>query len=89
LERYQPLLQLGKITFENLAPPTLVCKTRLDPAQSLRDRLVLLLEPLESPVDLVKVPEHVAAQLGDLALNPVKPTVYLGELAIYCHEMAP
>ncbi len=30
-------------------------ESRLDPAQRLRDRVVLLLEPLESPVNLIEV----------------------------------
>jgi hypothetical protein len=42
------------------------------------------------------MPEHVASQLGDLALNSVKPvvnrgelTVYPGELTIHLAELAP
>lgn len=67
LERGNPLLQFAKVALEDLAPPPLVSEASLDPAQSVRDRLVLLLEALESPVDLIEVPEHVASQLGELA----------------------
>ena len=43
--------------------------------------MVLLLESVESPVDLVEVPEHVASELGELAAHLVEPAVDLGELA--------
>lgn len=33
--------------------------------------LVLLLEPLEPPIDLVEVPEHLVLQLGDHLGEPV------------------
>jgi hypothetical protein len=61
LERGHLVFQLGEVALEDRAPAELVREARLDPAQSLRDRLVLLLEPVESPVDLVEVPEHVAS----------------------------
>jgi hypothetical protein len=31
---------------------------------------VLLLEPLQAPVDLVEVAEHLASQLGQLVAQP-------------------
>jgi len=81
LERGNPLLQLDEVALEDLAPPTLVDEASLDPAQSVSDRLVFVLEALESPVDLVEVPEHVASQLGELAADVGEPTVDLGGLA--------
>lgn len=55
LERRGALLQLGEVALEDLAPAALVGEPRLDPAQALRDRVVLLLEPLESPMDFIEV----------------------------------
>jgi hypothetical protein len=55
LERRHLLLQLGQIAREDLAATALVGEARLDPAQSLDDRLILLLEPLKPPVDLVEM----------------------------------
>jgi hypothetical protein len=89
LERGNPLLQLAKVALENLAPPTLVGEASLDPAQRLRDRLVLLLEALESPVDLIEVPEHVAAQLGELTADVGKLTVDLGKPTVDLGGLAP
>ena len=88
LQRRDLLLQRGEVTLEDLAPAVLVCESDLDPAQRLRDRVILLLESFESPVDLIEVPEHVpsqvaelAAHLTELAAHLVEPTVDLGELA--------
>jgi hypothetical protein len=81
LERGDLPLQLGEVTIENLSAAALAGQPRLDPSQSLGDRLLLLLEPLESAVDLVEVPEHVLTQLGDPAFQRVEATVDRGELA--------
>ncbi|HET8577387.1 MAG TPA: hypothetical protein VFO18_09830 [Methylomirabilota bacterium] len=100
MERGDALFELGEVALENLAPPALVAETGFDPAQRLRNRLILLLQTLESPIDLVEVPEHLAAELGDLTFNSVKPavnrgkaticlgeaTVYLGEATVYLAE---
>jgi hypothetical protein len=74
------VLQLGEITLENLPPTSLAGGSRLDPAQRLRDRLVLLLEPLKAAIDLVEVPEHLVAQPGDLMLQRIEAAVDGGEL---------
>ena len=81
LERGNVPLQFCEVALEDLAPAELVCEACLDPAQRLRDRLVLLLESVESPVDLVEVPEHLVAQLGELVVHLVEPMVDRGELA--------
>lgn len=44
-------------------------------------RVVLLLESVEPPVELVEVAEHFASKLGDLTGDLVEVTVDLGELA--------
>jgi hypothetical protein len=47
LQQRDVLLERRQVTLENLPPPALVCQRRLDPAQLLRDRVVLLLQPLQ------------------------------------------
>ena len=43
--------------------------------------MALLLESLQSAVDLIEVPEHVLAQLGEVEVYLIEPAVDLGELA--------
>ena len=81
LERSHMLLQLCEGALEDLAPAALVGEPRLDPAQSLRDRVVLLLESLESVIDRIEVPEHLLAQLGEAEVRLVEPAVDFGELS--------
>src|ERR1044071_9579197 len=81
LERGDVVLQLRKIAFDDVAPAVLVGEARLDPAQGLRDRVVLLLEPLESPIDVIEVAEHLLTQLGDLLTQ-------LGDLLTHLRELA-
>jgi len=95
LERSHVLLQLREGTLEDLAPATLVGEPRLDPAQGLRDRVVLLLESLEAEVDRIEVPEQVLSQLGELevylvepAVDLVEPVVHLAEPAVDLGELA-
>jgi hypothetical protein len=64
------LLQLCEGALEDLTPAALVGESRLDPAQGLRDRVVLLLESLEAVVDRIEVPEDVLSQLGDAEVLP-------------------
>jgi ABC-type Fe3+/spermidine/putrescine transport system ATPase subunit len=78
LERGDVALQLDEIALQDLAPPALVGKGGFYPAQGLRDRLILLLQALESAVDLVEVAEHLLPKLGDLS----------GELSVQCLEPA-
>jgi len=75
LERGDLTLQLAEVAFENLAPAALAREPSLDPSQSLRDRVILVLQALESPIYLVEVPEHLLTQLGDLAVQPIEATV--------------
>src|SRR3990167_9049478 len=86
LERRNVLLHIRGAAREALPPPALVGEPRLDPAQGLRDRVVLLLESLESPVDLIEVPEHVVSQLGELAVHLGEPAVQLGEPVAHLAE---
>src|SRR5713101_4935945 len=80
LERSHMLLQLCEGALEDLAPAELVGEPRLDPAQSLRDRVVLLFESLEAVVDRIEVPEHLLSQLGEPEVDLAEPAVDLGEL---------
>jgi len=82
------LLQLGEVALEDLAPAALVGESRLDPTQGLRDRVVLLLESVESVVDLIEVPEHFLSQLGEPEVHLVEPAVPLGEAAVHLAEPA-
>ena len=83
------LLQLREIALDNLPPADLVSQSGLDPSQGLGDRLVLLLEPLESPVDLIEVPELIVSQLGELAVHLGEPIVHPGEPAVDLGELTP
>ena len=80
LERGDLVLQLGKITLENLSPAALAGGSRLDPAQRLRDRVIFLFEPFEAAINLVEVPEHVLTQPGDLTLQGIEAIVDRREL---------
>jgi hypothetical protein len=82
LERSHVLLQLCEVALEDLAPAALVGKSHLDPAQGLCDCLVLLLESLESAVDLIEVPEHLLSQLGEAEVYLVEPAVHVAEPAV-------
>jgi hypothetical protein len=79
LERSHVLLQLCEGALEDLAPAALVGKARLDPAQGLRDCVVLLLESLESAVDLIEVPEYLLSQLGEAEVYLIEPAVDFAE----------
>ncbi|HMH51352.1 MAG TPA: hypothetical protein VK548_14040 [Candidatus Acidoferrum sp.] len=71
LERGDVLLQLGQITLQDLAARPFIGVARLDAAQRLRDREVLLLDPLEAPVELIEMAEHLTPQVGNLMLHAV------------------
>jgi hypothetical protein len=88
LERSYMLLQLCEGAIEDLAPAALVGEPRLDPAQGLCDRLVLLLESLESVIDRIEVPEHLLSQLGEAEVYLVEPAVHLAEPAVDFGELA-
>jgi hypothetical protein len=66
LERGDAVLQGREIVLEDLAAPAILGESRLDPAQGLRDRVLLPFHPLESPIEFIEVAEHLAAQPGDL-----------------------
>ena len=78
------VLQLGEVALENLATARLVGESCLDPPLGLEDRLVLILEPLEPPVDLVEASEHRLAQLGD---HLAEPEIHRGQLPIDVGEL--
>jgi Type II CAAX prenyl endopeptidase Rce1-like len=88
LERSHMLLQLCEVALEDLAPAALVGKSRLDPAQGLRARVVLLLESLESAVDLIEVPEYLLSQLGEAEVYLVEPAVDFAEPLVDLAELA-
>ena len=80
-ERAHLLLQLGEVAFQDLATAVLVGETGFDPAKRLRDRVVLLLEPLEAQADFVEMAEHLSAELGELIVHPVESAIDRGEVA--------
>jgi hypothetical protein len=88
LERGDLLLQLAEVPLEDLSPAAFTGESGLDPAQRLRDRVVLLLESLESPVELVEVPEHLLTQLGDLLTHFGDLLTHFTELAVDRGELA-
>ena len=75
LEGGDVLLQFRQIALQDLPARPLTGESRLDAAERLRDREVFLLEPVEPPVNLVEVAEHLAPQLGNLVLRPVDPPI--------------
>lgn len=82
------LLQLSEVPHENFAPAAFVGQSCLDPPQGLGDRLILLLEPLESPVDVVEVSEHLVSQFRELAIHAVEPTFHHFESTFDAGELA-
>jgi hypothetical protein len=79
LQRRDVLLQLREGPFENLTPAALVGESRFDPPKSLRDRRLLLLQPLESPVDLVEVGEDVVSEFDQLPVHLGEPPIHLAK----------
>jgi hypothetical protein len=63
LERGEVLLELCKITFDDLMPTSFIGEPCFDPPERLGDRVVFSLEPLDAPVDLVEVTEHLPKSL--------------------------
>ncbi len=80
LEARDVLFQIRQVALDDLPSLVLVRQARLDAAQCLRDREVFLIEPLEAPVDLVEVSEHLVAQLGDPGFHRVEPPTELAKL---------
>jgi len=88
------LLQLCQGALKHFAPAVLVGQPCLDPSQGLRDRVILLLEPLEAVVDRIEVPERLLPKLDELVVHCVEPAVHciepvthLGEPAIDLGEL--
>ena len=81
LERGKVSLELGEVALEDLSPAALIGEPRLDTAQRLSDRVVLLLKSVEPPVDFVEVPEHLVSKLGELTSHLVESAVDRSELA--------
>ena len=64
---------------EDLASRALVGDDRLDPAETFDDRVVFLLQPLESPVDGLEMPKDFSKALVvsvEAALDGVEATVH-------------
>ena len=80
LELRDAVLQLGEVALENLATARLVGESCLDPPQGLKDRLVLILEPLEPLVNRIEVSEHLLSQLGEHLAEPGELSIDVGEL---------
>ena len=85
LESGDAVLQLGEIALEHLAPARLIGEAGFNSAQRLKDRLVLLLEPLEAPVDFIEMLEHLLTKVGEhlceTSIHRVESAVDLRELA--------
>jgi hypothetical protein len=95
LEGSDLFLEGCEVAREDFAPAALVAEMCFDPAQRLRDCVVLPLESFEAPVNLVEVPEHLASQpdhlasqLDDLTIDSVEAVVDLGEPPIDLGELA-
>src|SRR4030095_3310043 len=67
---------------EDLTPRALVGQQGLDTPKRLGNGLVLLLQPLETPIDLVEVPEDLAAQLVEALVDGLEALVDRVEAAI-------
>src|SRR5438128_9180354 len=76
LKRGDEFLQRRQVALEDLAPADLIGEPSLDAPEGLRDRVILLLEPIESPVDLVEVSEHLLSQTGDPLFHRIESTVH-------------
>jgi hypothetical protein len=74
--------KLGDALFEDLAPRGLVGERALDPAQRLRDGVVLSLLAVEAAGDLIDVAESGAAEIIEFGLESVDAPVDLREVAL-------
>jgi hypothetical protein len=80
------LLELCQGALKHFAPAVLVGQPCLDPSQGLRDRVILLLEPLEAVVDRIEVPERLLPKLDELVVHCVEPAVHCVEPVTHCIE---
>ncbi len=80
------MLQLVHPSFQELALHLLVDEQALDTSQGLGDGVALLLEALESPVDLVEVTEDFAESFVDAPLESVETLLEHVEAAVDRHE---
>lgn len=64
-----PNASAGRDPARGFCDGTLIGESRRGPSKAPCARLVLVLDPLESPVDLVDVPEVLGSQFGDLTVN--------------------
>ena len=76
-------LQLIETALENLAPALLVGHEGLDTPETLEDRLILLLQPLQPPVEMIEVSEDRAELLVDRVESRGGPLIYLDELLVF------
>jgi hypothetical protein len=73
------LLERCQIPLEDVPAALLIGEASLDTPERLGNRQVLLVQALQSPVDLVEVTEHLTEALIHLLLHRDEPTVDLAE----------
>lgn len=59
------LLQLLEAPLQHLAPANLIGQQTLDPPQRLDDRIILLLQTIQSPIDLIEMTKDFPEFLVD------------------------
>lgn len=87
------LLEIRHHALQDLTPRRLVSEKGLDPTEGRHDRVIFLLQPLEAPVQLIKVRQHVPELLVD-GLEPLiqrrEPAVQVKDkihkALVYRHE---
>jgi hypothetical protein len=83
------LFHLGESAREDLAPAPLSGEPCFDPAQGLRDRVVLPIRALEAVIDRIEMPEHLLSKLGEAEVYLVEPAVHVAESTVNLGELAP
>src|SRR2546427_9430014 len=83
LDVFDPGVELGdvlserrEVALENIAPNPLVSEQGLDAPKRLGDRVVLLLEAFEAPIDLVEVAEELCAKFVESAVDGVEAPIH-------------
>src|SRR3989441_4052871 len=83
LDVFDPGVELGnvlserrEVALENIAPNPLVGEQGLDAPKRLGDRVVLLLEAFEAPIDLVEVAEELCAKFVESAVDGVEAPIH-------------
>src|SRR2546426_8030699 len=83
LDVFDPGVELGnvlserrEVALENIAPNPLVGEQGLDAPKRLGDRVVLLLEAFQAPIDLVEVTEELCAKFIESAVDGVEVPIH-------------